>query len=79
MTIIANGSNNQFSKYRKFSKYGAANNYGDGISGIRTDGSVTMLDVVSNCDTAVTFDGTGDYLTVPASSDFDFGTGDLTI
>ena len=25
------------------------------------------------------FDGTGDYLTVPASSDFDFGTGDYTI
>jgi plastocyanin len=79
MTIIANGSNNQFSKYRKFSKYGAANNYGDGISGIRTDGSVTMLDIVSNCDTAVAFDGTNDYLTVPASSDFNFGTGDLTI
>jgi hypothetical protein len=25
------------------------------------------------------FDGTGDYLTIPASSDFDFGTGDFTI
>ncbi|QWR78136.1 LamG domain-containing protein [Candidatus Magnetomonas plexicatena] len=25
------------------------------------------------------FDGTGDYLTVPNSSDFDFGTGDFTI
>jgi len=25
------------------------------------------------------FDGTGDYLTVPASSDFNFGTGDYTI
>jgi len=28
---------------------------------------------------AVEFDGTNDYLTVPASSDFNFGTGDLTI
>jgi hypothetical protein len=25
------------------------------------------------------FDGTGDYLTIPTSSDFDFGSGDLTI
>jgi len=79
MTIIANGSNNQFSKYRKFSKYGAANNYGDGISGIRTDGSVTMLDIVSNCDTAVQFDGNSDRINIPASSDFNFGTGDFTV
>ena len=79
MTIIANGSNNQFSKYRKFSKYGAANNYGDGISGIRTDGSVTMLDIVSNCDTAVAFDGTNDYLSLASSSDWDLGSGDFTI
>ena len=30
-------------------------------------------------DTAMYFDGTGDYLTVPSSSDFDFGTEDFTI
>lgn len=28
---------------------------------------------------SIYFDGTGDYLTVPASSDFSFGTGDFTI
>jgi len=78
MTIIANGSNNQFSKYRKFSKYGANNNYGDGISGIRTDGSVTMLDIVSNCDTAVQFDGT-DWMATPSSEAFNMGTGDFTV
>ncbi|MEJ0012775.1 MAG: hypothetical protein WDM94_09155 [Bauldia sp.] len=25
------------------------------------------------------FDGAGDYLTVPASADFNFGTGDFTV
>jgi hypothetical protein len=28
---------------------------------------------------SLTFDGTDDYVTIPASSDFNFGTGDLTI
>ena len=28
---------------------------------------------------SITFDGTGDYLTVPSSADFAFGTGDFTV
>jgi len=30
-------------------------------------------------DSSIKFDGTGDYLTVPSSSDFNFGTGDFTL
>jgi len=30
-------------------------------------------------DSSIVFDGTGDYLTVPAGSDFAFGTGDFTV
>ena len=41
----------------------------DKISGLETPTPVTG---------SVVFDGTGDYLSIPHSSDFDFSTGDFT-
>ena len=56
---------------------------------IKGSGSAKTVTVYANTKTSTTqfkyygssgyFDGVGDYLTVPASSDFDFGTGDFTV
>lgn len=56
---------------------------------IKGSGSAKTVTVYGDTKTSTTqfkyygssgyFDGAGDYLTVPASSDFDFGTGDFTV
>jgi len=47
---------------------------------ITANGNVTHSDAQSKFSGgSIYFDGTGDYLTVPASSDFDMGAGDFTV
>ena len=50
------------------------------LSGNSNNGTLTNGPTYSSADGgSIVFDGTNDYLTVPASSDLDFGTGDFTV
>ena len=55
---------------------------GDAVASELTPGILTPI-VKTGAGSAITgsveFDGTGDYLTVANSSDFNFGTGDFTV
>jgi hypothetical protein len=66
---------------------GTSSGFGDYSATIKGSGSNKTLTANGNAGIAVTasyygsalsFDGSGDYFTVPASSDLDFGTGDFT-
>lgn len=47
---------------------------------VETVGNVTISSAVSKFDgSSMSFDGTGDYLALPASPNFAFGTGDFTV
>jgi len=67
--------------------YGNANAYNTSIEAwqdmtgkqIAYNGNVKLVPNVAKFGKAGYFDGTGDYITVPASSDFDFGTGAFTV
>ena len=53
---------------------------GTGFHPITANGDVTNTRAESKVgDSSIKFDGTGDFLTIPNSSDFHFGTGDFTI
>ena len=57
-----------------FADYSTSDHTVSGYGGIATSSTQTKVGSRS-----AFFDGTNDYLSVPASSDFDFGTGDFTI
>jgi hypothetical protein len=59
-------------EYRK--PVSITNNNGNKIG--TANGNLTALGKING---SMSFDGTGDYLSVPASSDFNFGTGDFTV
>jgi hypothetical protein len=47
---------------------------------ITANGGVTQTRAVKKVgDSSIVFDGTGDYLSIPSSQDFNFGSGDFTI
>lgn len=53
---------------------------GTGFNNVRLVGNTTINDTTKKYgDGSLQFDGTGDYLTIPASQLFAFGTGDFTI
>ena len=66
-----NGVNNQFTD-------GSANNHTITAAGNGTQGSFGPF-ARPEGEWGVSFDGSGDYLSVPDSSDFELGTGDFTI
>jgi len=63
--------------------------FGDQSAVIKGSGSAKTVTVIGNTNTSTAqskfygssgyFDGTGDYLTIPAQTDFAFGTGDFTV
>ncbi len=69
--------------YQKYSSTELAASFTDSSSSAHTitaNGDVTNTRAQNKVgSSSIKFDGTGDYLTVPASSDWDFGTGDFTI
>ena len=47
---------------------------------LNTIGDAKISTLIRRCDnSSISFDGTGDYLKIPNSSDFAFGTGDFTV
>ena len=68
-------------RLQNFRKLGANNPYNDGLSGFSTTTSWTINDAieVTNVGGSVAFDGSGDYLYINSSSDFDLESGAYTL
>jgi len=72
--------NSKEKRLQNFRRFGIDSNYVDGLAGFNTTSSLTINDAIeASVGGSVSFDGTGDYLSVADDASLQLGSGDFTI